>query len=227
MIFDRVATRAAVFFQSDETFATSLLVLVLDEFGTDVLNWEGTTLSMEIRDTYGVEMSQTVADKLQAAIGLMVTDQFERDALSFGHVCESLAGKPVDFLFVPQPEPDEIAWAITEWSLLSGSQVDQLGPDVKRFVGAVLADAGIYLPPPLLQFADYPPENGDREETLRDEPDAYQSFVSANRSAHEAIESSVRQSLDLLIAELDRLPLRNRDTESWKSFMDRYRKAGQ
>lgn len=101
----------------DATFGTTAHVIALATFGEEVYTMDPLELFMNLEETYKMELSDEVAEKLQALLLATTTDAFYEDATAFRAICNTLVeGDPgfdsFDNLTVP-----EIMWAIYEVEL--------------------------------------------------------------------------------------------------------------
>ncbi len=204
-------------------YATPLVTLVIDRWGAEALNWDPQTLESEFADELGVVLTPSDNDKLQAGLSVLTTDQFYRDPLAFGHVCLALDGQGVTPELPPAADPDAMAWGVTEALLLDGPGHPPFSPEVARYVGCLLKEQGMYHPPSVLKFADYPEE--DKVEragaVFGNDVAGFGAWFSKSNSDAEAVEHTLKSRLAELIQQMDTLPLRNRDPHSWDSFKSR------
>ena len=106
----RNAGAQAQFLRQEDTFSTCVLAIVIDNFGTESLSWEPGTLNQELLATLGVEATDLLSDKLQAANTLLTTNLFHVSLESFNTMVQVFSFQEADFRnFVPA-EMDEIAW---------------------------------------------------------------------------------------------------------------------
>jgi len=101
----------------DATFGTTAHVIALATFGDEIYQMDPLELFMNLEDYYKMEMSNEVAEKLQAILLATTTDAFYEDPVAFRAICNTLIeGDPgfdgFDKLTVP-----EILWSIYEVEL--------------------------------------------------------------------------------------------------------------
>jgi hypothetical protein len=180
--FLKSSKKPAEYFESTETFATSLLLLILDQYGTEALEWDPQTLTLELESDFSKKIPAENLDKINAVITAITTDQFYRDPIMFGHICDALNNQPVNFSYMPCPQPEEMAWALTEMAMLEGDKLAEFSKDVRRYMGVVLENFGLYHPPDVLKIADYPKEALDNlDGNLGDDADIYSGFFRRNQ----------------------------------------------
>jgi hypothetical protein len=104
---------------SKETFASVLLTLFIDKFGTEGLQWDPATIAMEIEEDFHVELPQQSMDKLMVAIQLLTTDRFFKSLPDFINFCNILDGDTYNPDMWDPADAEEVAWGITEALLIS------------------------------------------------------------------------------------------------------------
>jgi hypothetical protein len=213
----------ARFVQGSATYATTLLLLAVDRFGLDCLNWTGQVLCGTLEDELGCRLPRENRDKLQALATALSSDQFYRDPVVFAHVAAALNNDVVDFDMMPDIDPDQAAWAITEVVLSEGPDHPEFEPAVRDYLGQVLVSHGVHFPPDVLRIANYP-EGFEQQVTdsIGDDPGAYSGYYRRGKEGSSEIVALLRERLGHLIAQVDHLPLIHRDAERWRSFMTRY-----
>jgi hypothetical protein len=217
---------------SPDTFATSLLSLAIDEFGTQCFDWEPETIWMGIKEKYGVDVPQGAKDRLMAGINLMTTNLFYTSVEAFTQITNVLNGARANFYLYDPVEPYEAGWALTEVLLLEPPTKEEredndnfkgrFSPEVLRYMGVMLEEDGIDNPPDLLKIADMGPQTvTTAEETFADDPAIFGGFQKISNQKSQDIVDYIKGQLDRLIAQLKTLPLRHRDEQSWQGFLDR------
>lgn len=210
----------ASFLKQDDTFATTLLILLLDNYGTELLDWHPLTIWMELYEDFGVTPSRTTQDKILAAITAITSDTFFRDPLAFIHITDALSGEGVDFEQLLPPDPEAIAWAITEVLAMNGHPGVEFTAEIRRLIGVALQENGVYTPPDVLKLADYPKETTDNiSQNVDPDPAMYAAHYRRGQESSDQITQHVKSRLNALVAELDRVPLQNRDKASWKALI--------
>lgn len=101
----------------DATFGTTAHVVALATFGEDIYEMDPLELFMNLEEAYKMELSDEVAEKLQAILLSTTTNAFYEDPTAFRAICNTLVeGDPgfdgFDNLTVP-----EILWSIYEVEL--------------------------------------------------------------------------------------------------------------
>lgn len=197
---------------SRDTFATTLLVLVIDTYGPEAMEWSPQTLAMEIHDDFQVDLPQSNIDKIMAAIQLLTTNDFYQRLPMFNYLCNVLSGDPFDPSIFEPATAEEIAWAVVEAALLFPPEADEsFTPEILAFIRKVLESDGVFTVPTVLGFARSDAQE-DPINHLTEDPEMYQAFY-ANQQQHSTeIDRLVQGQLQELVKQLETLPLRNGNT---------------
>lgn len=199
----------------EDTFATSLLLLTIDTYGTEALHWDFRTLKMEIEDDFQLVLPQPNFDRLMTAINLLRTDDFFRSLPDFIAWCNILDGDQYDPRVFDPADAQEMAWGITEAMVIAPPDEDDEEPftdEIRAYIGAVLDEEGITHPPDILRLAlrDDPAQHVSEDFT--DDPEMFGAVYELEQSKTQAITDYLRARLQLLAQQLQSLPLRTGDT---------------
>lgn len=223
-------TEIARWWADRETLGTSLLALVIDEYGTDSLGWDPETFRLQIQSDFGVELSRINMDKLMGMITAMTTNMFYQSVPAFTQIANALNNSGADFDHLEPPTAAESAWAITEITLSDPPKQrdqysEQFSTDVRRYLGVILTTEGILHPPDVLQIAELDEQTQKNADvTFADDPSLYSGFYQLSQSKATDITQYVRSRINLLLTQLHALPLQNRDTHRWQKFMSQHTK---
>lgn len=135
------------------TFATPLVALLLDAFGTDALGWDARTVALEVEEAFGVAPPAPNYARLMAGVVLVTTDRFYKSLPDFCRLAAVLSGGILDPCTVELPAAAEIAWGITEALLLGPPEPGDDEPfagDIVAYIGRAVAREGILEPPDVL-----------------------------------------------------------------------------
>ena len=201
---------------SDDTFATSLLLILLDEFGTELFEWEPETVILEVVANYQVQLPDDNIDKIWTLITALTTNQFYVSFEMFNASCQALMGDGADFSVFTPADPEQLAWGVAEVMLLDPPQEGiEFSQEVSRYVGLILEENGIMQKPKTLSFAEFPSKNPilDLDTLFEDDPQMFQASWSAQRSRAEEVDAFVKNRMHDLLVEVNSLPLMNKDPE--------------
>lgn len=205
----RLRTPAQVYADS-ESFGTTLLIVALDLFETECLDWSPLTLTAELEAETGVAIPGVNIDKVCEAIRLLTTNEFFVALPDFIRACNVLSNKSnIPELTDPVAEPAEVAWGVCEAVLLTPLDPKEVNfsTDVSKYTGMLLDEYGFGRTPSMLSFAD-------RQEPDVSQPDAELQVLTtaiADDRVRE-VEQEVQKNMELLISQVSSLSLRNGKT---------------
>ena len=190
---DDLRRQAIRVFNDPFTMATTGLMLCLQLFDEECREWDPVFLEEAIRERTSDGVHADVMQRIQAAITVLDSPRFFREAEIFHIVCATMLDPDTKAEQMAQsPSPVELAWTCTEVRALIGEEYknDLFYPQVRRYCGAALQDSGLYRPPPPLAFADFPgpviPETISEDDTL------LSSFMKEQERLLEDIDLSMR-----------------------------------
>lgn len=208
---------------SRETFASVLLTMFLDRFGTEALTWDPTTITLEIEEEFDVELPQLAFDKLMVAIQILTTDRFYRSLPDFVTFCNVLGGDTYRPDMWDPADAEEVSWGITEALLIYPPEDDQPEPfteEIRAYIGAVLDSEGLVNPPDILRIAlrtaRVSPNIGD----FSDDPTMFNAIYDMEEGKRQDIEQSIRLKTKLLAAQFKALNLKNGSTEQITKMLE-------
>ena len=197
---------------SRETFASVLLTMFLDRFGTEALTWDPTTITLEVEEEFDVDLPQLSFDKLMAAIQIMTTDRFYRSLPDFIAFCNVLGGDTYDPNTWDPADAEEVAWGITEALLLYPPEESQSEPftdEIRAYIGAVLDSEGLVNPPDILRIALRQTRVAPSIQDFSDDPAMFNAVYDFEEGKKQDINQSIRLKTKLLAAQLRALSLKN------------------
>jgi hypothetical protein len=202
---------------SKETFASVLLTLFLDRFGVEALEWEASTIALEIEEEFDVELPQLSLDRLLVAIQILTTDRFHKSLPDFVEFCNVLDGDTYTPQTFDPADAEEVAWGITEAMLIAPPEDDDAEPftrEIRAYIGAVLDREGIINAPDVLRIAlraaRVSPSIGD----FSDDPEMFSAIYDVEAQKTEEINETIRTKTKILAAQLAALQLTNGNTQS-------------
>ncbi len=204
----------AIFSGKREAFATTLLASLVQAYGIEVLEWDGLTIQLQVKDDLGIEIPRKIYDKLMGLITAMTTDSVYKDVPVFDEIVSALAGQGIG---VEQdvPSVEDVAWAVAEIQLNDPEPVtrDPENPwsrNIGKYVRVVLDNEGFRIAPQILSFAPnrHLPKEG------MDDPSYYAGAWGAQQEKADEIDRWVENTLILLIQQLTSMGIEMRPTKS-------------
>lgn len=208
-------------------FATSLLVGLLDEFGTEMFEWDPDTLRLEIKSEYGADIPQSNMDKIQALTMVLTTDLFYRNLEAFMHVANSLGHNGADFQAYDPPDVQEMAWALAETALVDPpDKGTSFGPEIVLYMREKLKAEGFSKAPRILApFCGELVRDEDVNGAFADDEVMYHGYWEGQQRKALAVDSFLQEGLQRIMAEIAALPLRTANQQAIRDVKARVDKA--
>lgn len=197
---------------SKDTFASVLLTLFMDRFGTEALTWDPTTVTLEIEEEFGVDLPQLPLDKLLVGIQLLTTDRFYKSLPDFIAFCNVLNGDTYRPDMWDPADAEEVAWGITEALLIYPPEDDDPEPftdEIRAYIGAVLDREGLINPPDILRIALRQARISPSIEDFSDDPTMFNAVYDLEEGKRADIENTIRMRTKMLAAQFRALKLKN------------------
>ena len=201
--------------KSPKTFASVLLTVFLDHFGTEALEWDPATISMEVEDEFGVDLPQATLDKLVVAINILTSDRFYRSLPDFIIFCNVMSGDTYRPDMFDPADSVEIAWGITEGLLIAPPEEDEKEPfsdEIRAYIGAVLDAEGIINAPDILKIALRRANVSNAADEFSDDPDMFNAIYDVEAGKSENINAEIKERAVMLAEQLNALQLTNGST---------------
>ena len=216
----------------EASLGTTLLMICLDQFTEDFLEWEPSTLDTEVKARFGVELPDENKDKLWALVTALTTNLFYVSLETFIPVCNSLNGSAADFDEYDPVTPEEAAWGIVEVRLIDPPAEGEppgaeFSHEVKRYIGLTLRNEGTTITPTLLKpYVEYDEEPEPEPGLIGETEDMmYEVYLRRQQERNEDINEYVRGRLEMLIGQLRTLPLTYGSVEKLDEFLTNAREA--
>jgi hypothetical protein len=200
-------TQLVNYLQNRETFATSLLAIMIDTFSTDMVDWEPESLEMEIIDTFKIQLPQVNKDKLWALTNCLTTDQFYQNFYLFNFISQALNDEEVDFSTFSPTSLEGAAWAITEVKLNDPESESEFSDEISLYLGALLDFRGMTTIPPILKMARPSGRMSENISRYTEDPEFYAAIQKNQKESSESIMDYVNSRMKELFDELSALPL--------------------
>lgn len=206
----------------EDTFATSLLAIAVDTYGTDIFDWDPQTLNTNLEEDFSATLPVVNRDKLQSLILAYTSDMFYVSVEAFTHICNVLSGAEANFSRWDMLTSEEIIWGIYEVSLNvaidreAGDDPPEFGHEVRRYIGTVLEADGVTEPPDILRIAEMSPST--KADEWSDDPTFFNAAFDKAKTESRELLMHLASRLSQLMEEMNSLPLQHRDAEAWKKF---------
>jgi hypothetical protein len=202
--------------KSPQTFATVLITVFLDRFGTEALMWDPSTIALEIEEEFDVDLPQRSFDKLMTAVSMLTTDRFYKSLPDFITACNILSGDTYDPNTFDPADGEEIAWGITEGVLICPPEEDDQDPfsdEIRAYIGAALDAEGIINPPDILRIALRSANVSTSLDDFSDDPAMFNAIYDLEASKTGEINATIKDRTVTLYNQLAALKLQNGSTE--------------
>lgn len=137
----------------DDIHPLKLLATLDDSLGMEWREWEPETISQTLEKEAGVEIPETVMNKVMAVkIALRRPDVFFDDWMAMEKMAVSLNDAAPVMGAVEDMPIEWLSNAVAIMTKIAGRH--EFSPEVKTYVAARLYDSGYVVAPPLLRFAD-------------------------------------------------------------------------
>lgn len=197
------------------TFATTLLVLFADRFGTDGLSHAPETVLLDIEDEFRVSLPQRNFDRLCAAIAIVRSNAFYHAVPDFITFCNVLSGDTFDAAFWDPADIYEVAWGVTEASLIHppDDRENPFSPEIIGYIDCVMDQVGMINPPKSLDFMSRPNLAVHAQTNFGDDPLMFQAVYAAEQVKTDDVNAMVRRNLEAIAQQLDRAQLQEGDAK--------------
>jgi hypothetical protein len=201
---------------SKETFATVLLTIFLDRFGMEALEWDPSTIALEIEEEFDVKLSQLSLDRLLTAIHVLTTDRFFKSLPDFIAFCNVLDGDTYNPGVFDPADAEEVAWGITEAMLIAPPEDNEPEPfsdEIRAYIGGVLDKEGIINAPDVLRIALRRARVSPSINDFSDDPEMFSAIYDVEAGKTTEINQTIQTKTQILAAQLAALQLDNGNTK--------------
>lgn len=198
---------------SEETYASVLLLLVLDSYGPEALEWHPETIRRQVEEDFSLRLPKATLDKIMAAVTILTTNYFFKSVSRFIELCNILSGddfQPDEF---DPADATEILWGVTEAVLIYPVNDDpedtEFSPEVRAYIGETLKAEGIASPPDVLRLGTRADATAHINMNFSDDPEMFQAVWEVQRSKRDDLVTLVKTNLQALAEQLQLLRLNN------------------
>ena len=196
--------------KSRDTFASVLLTLFMDKFGTEGLTWDPTTITLEVEDEFNVDLPQLSLDKLIVGIQILTTDRFYKSLPDFISFCNVLSGDTYRPDMWDPADAEEVAWGVTEALLIYPPEDNDDEPftdEIRAYIGAALDREGLINPPDILRIALRQARVSPSIDDFSDDPTMFNAVYDLEEGKRADIENTIRMRTKMLAAQFRALKL--------------------
>lgn len=201
---------------SPDTFASVLLAAYLDRFGTEGLDWDPTTATLEIEDEFDVDLPQGSLDKLMVAIQILTTDRFYKNLPDFISFCNVLSGDDYRPDMWDPADAEEVAWGVTEAMIIyppEDNEPEPFSDEIRAYIGGVVDAEGMVNPPDILRIALRKARVSPDVLDFSDDPEMFNAIYDLEEGKKEDINRSIILRTNMLAEQFESLKLANGKTE--------------
>lgn len=202
--------------KNPDTFGSVLLAAYLDRFGTEALDWDPTTATLEIEEEFDVDLPQESLDKLMVAIQILTTDRFYKNLPDFITFCNVLSGDEYRPDMWDPADAEEVAWGITEAMVIYPPDDNDLEPfteEIRAYIGSVVDAEGMMNPPDILRIALRKARVSPNVEDFSDDPTMFNAIYDLEEGKKEDINRSIILRTKMLADQFSKLKLANGKTD--------------
>ena len=212
----KAVTRALLIEES--THATVLLLILLDTYGPEALEWAPETISMELKDDYAVNITKQTLDKIMAAIAIVTTNYFYKDVMKFIELVNILSGDDAEPNEFDPATAGEILWGLSEafllWPPKEGDNPEdtQFSAEIIEYMAQVMQDEGYMSAPDMLALSGHDTTNFVHD-VWADDPEMFQAIHEVQQQKAEDLKFSLKENFKELFVQLKLLPVRSGNKE--------------
>lgn len=205
-------TKTAAILTNPKSSGTAMLMVLVDELGTDFFSWEPSAFNAEVKSVWGIEMPQVCRDKVWALVNYLTTNMFFTNLEVFIHTCNALSTEvPIDMLQYDPATIAEISWAIMETELLeSAGDEGGFSEEILAYIRQELEVESFHrVPRSLRKHVEAPTVEERVNKNLTMDGVDYNGFWDAQQRKLIDLDQDLVNRLLRLLEELNSLPLKN------------------
>jgi hypothetical protein len=206
---------ARAFLLTEESFASPLLLICADQFGTEFFDWSPETIQLELEQIFKLKLPRFSLDKIMAAVTLVTTNVFFTNVSRFITLCNILSGdefQPDEF---DPADASEILLGISEamliWPPESGNSAEEFSPEIRGYIAEVLKKEGIIRPFDVLKLALNGDQSAKVDADWADDPELYTGIYQSQAQRQGDMTAVFLENMAQLRQQLSLLVLENGD----------------
>ena len=193
-------------------FTTCVLAILVDEYGSECLNWEPETIEIELRNN-NIMVTDNLKDKIMAASVILTTDLVHSSATIFNNIIQVLNFSSISNKAIIPSSLDDILWGCLEIRMLEGKEdfnKQGFSTDISGLVASVLKEHGISDPPNILAFAEESNVfTNRRDEAVAADSTLSQMYWDVQKEMKAELNAGLKEKVDGLINQLKNIPFNN------------------
>ena len=186
-----------------EAFATPLLLCAYNLIGDDIFELEPETIE-QILKQHNHKLLKRNVDRINAALGLLETNLFWQDPVTFAVTCRTLNRHArVD---AAPPDLDDVVWGINEARLITGNpheDPEEFSDGIKAYIEHLMKLDGVVTAEPTLDFIQPPDLNNSY-----DNPEQSVSIYANSEENVEELERTVSTKMIMLLKQIKDLHIK-------------------
>ena len=204
-------------FKARGSFTSSLTALVLDMYGSEVLDWEPEILKEAIEKDCAVTLPSWGFDRINCGLSLLSNDTFFKALEVFLVTCNVLNMRIIDSEMVPYASIDDMVLGVVEAKELIGPEIwddAKFCPEIQAYAGNVLSIHGMTKAPAILNFAEFDAREIQRtEESLALSPEDTNFYFSRQMNLVQELDKMANDKVAAIVEQFKQLPLsKNKQT---------------
>jgi len=145
--------------EDDETPATILNCVIIQELGPECYNWELETIWLELMKEFHIDkLSEFIKEKISSIITLNTSSQFYDYWEPFENICKAFNHQRVHFEDLTPLSSEELTWGVME-SKLNDETYGTFSYDVLAYANTVFKSEGVCFTPkfiaPIIHYKSY------------------------------------------------------------------------
>ena len=182
-------------FEDPETFTSIAILVLVDQYTTEVLDWDLETITREVKEDFRVDINPAVLDKIAVGQLLLNTNMFHTSLPEFITFCNVMSNEEgLKGVWSPA-DSYEMTWAVAEEKLLVNED-EEFSADILAYITTILRDDGVVSPPDSLTFIS--PDNlaGPLINEVSYDPIIYQASYEEGTAISDNLQEYLAKQLD-------------------------------
>jgi hypothetical protein len=123
-----------------EVNASVLLIVAIDIYGPEILDWEPLTIQLELEEFLGEPFESPNFSKLLAAMSILKSYRFYHSPVDFIVICEILNGSIISPSYMVEPDITDVAWGVFEAFFIDFPEEEDLAKGLRNYLQTIYSD---------------------------------------------------------------------------------------